>query len=301
MAGGPDLGGGTAAEKRDRLAQSHDRFRHLVVNEPRGFEAVVGGLWMPADGFLDHGVHGGGSIGQVVFFNNVAYLGMCVHGTMGLGASLRHAGIIADGRYQLETPAGTVTMDLGRDGSIAVENVESFRIQEKLVVETDTHGRIQGDVAWGGNWFFLVDINDLKLSVDWVPQLTAFAADIRRSLLRAGIQGGDGHEIDHIELFGPPTRADADSKNFVMCPGGAYDRSPCGTGTSAKLACLAADGKLQAGEVWRQESIIGSRFEGTIQMTARGVIPTIRGRAFITAESRLQIDPKDTWAGGVFD
>jgi len=289
--GGPDLGEGTAAERLARLRRDHDGFRSAVVNEPRGFDAMVGALLLEPQS--------DDACAQVIFFNNVGYLGMCVHGTIGLGATLAHLGRIGPGRHPVETPVGRVVIELARDGLIAVENVESYRCARDVAVDTELCGTVHGDVAWGGNWFFLVEDHGERIAADNLARLTAVTLDIRRSLERAGITGDDGGEIDHVELFAPPQRADADSKNFVLCPGGEYDRSPCGTGTSAKLACLAARGKLAAGARWRQESVIGSLFEGRYAQGAHGVVPTVAGRAWITGESRLLFDPGDPFREGI--
>ncbi|MCC6781450.1 MAG: proline racemase family protein [Planctomycetes bacterium] len=290
--GAPALGQGTAAQRRDAFRRHFDGFRSAVCNEPRGFDAMVGALLLPPNDPR--------AIAQVIFFNNVGYLGMCVHGTIGVGETLRHLGRIRSGRHRLETPVGDVTIELAADGSIAVENVESWRTQKDAVVET-RHGKIAGDVAWGGNWFFLVQAEQHRqeLSASRIGELTDCAWAIREALPRCGITGTDGAEIDHIELFGPPRTVGADSRNFVLCPGREYDRSPCGTGTSAKLACLAADGKLRDGQSWRQESILGTCFVGSVRSTARGVIPTVAGRAWITAESTLLLHESDPFREGI--
>ncbi len=292
VAGAPDLGPGTAAQRRDVFRQRFDGFRSAVCNEPRGFDAMVGALLLPPNDPR--------AIAQVIFFNNVACLGMCVHGTIGVGETLRHLGRASSGRHRIETPVGDVTIELCGDGSVAVENVESYRTRKDVVVET-RFGRGAGDVAWGGNWFFLVghEQHRQELLASRIAELTDFTWAIREALPRQGITGTDGAEIDHIELFGPPLTAHADSRNFVLCPGREYDRSPCGTGTSAKMACLAADAKLRDGATWRQESILGTCFTGRVRSTARGVIPTVAGRAWITAESTLLLREDDPFREGI--
>jgi proline racemase len=289
--GAPDLGPGTAAERLQVFRTRFDGFRSAVCNEPRGFDALVGALLLPP-------AHPE-AVAQVIFFNNVGTLYMCVHGTIGVAETLRHLGRIGRGRHRIETPVGDVFVELGDDGAVAVENVESFRHAGGVSVQTSRHGRVVGDVAWGGNWFFLTAEHGQELSTTRLDALTDCAWDVRHSLEGAGIRGAEGGIIDHVELFGPPTRADADSRNFVLCPGREYDRSPCGTGTSAKLACLAADGHLAEGEHWRQESILGTVFTGTIRRTPRGVIPTIAGRAWVTAESRLLFQSDDPFREGI--
>lgn len=292
VSGGPDLGSGTVAEQLAVFRERFDWFRSAVVNEPRGSEAMVGALLCAA--------RNPKAAAGVIFFNNVGYLHMCVHGTIGLGATLSHLGRIGPGAHLIETPVGDVTIHLAEDGGMAVENVASRRLRERVRLEVPELGVVHGDIAWGGNWFLLVDDHGLELRADRLEQLTRAAGAIRRACEAMGLKGDDGRAIDHVELFGPPTRGDCRSKNFVLCPGGAYDRSPCGTGTSAKLACLHADGKLRAGEVWRQESIIGSAFSGWVREAAGGgVIPTISGGAWITSEATLLIDPRDPFGHGI--
>jgi 4-hydroxyproline epimerase len=235
----------------------------------------------------------------VIFFNNVGFLGMCGHGTIGLIASLAYLGRIGVGSHRIETPVGIVQADLNADGSVTVENVLSYRKQRRVEVDVEGFGAVCGDVAWGGNWFFITENHGLEICFSNIERLTDFAWRIRRGLVQAGIAGDDGHEIDHIELAAPADPAIADSKNFVLCPGGAYDRSPCGTGTSARVACLAADGELAEGELWRQQSIIGSIFEARYRRAQGGVLPSITGRAWITAESTLIFDPADPFCLGI--
>ena len=290
IAGGPNLGSGSMAERLPVFRQEYDWFRSAVVNEPRGSDAVVGALLCePVDPRNTAGV---------IFFNNVGYLGMCGHGTIGLAVTLAHLGRIRPGDHQIETPAGTVTARLDAGGEVTVRNVPSRRVAADVTVDVPRHGRFTGDVAWGGNWFFLTHGQRDDLSIENVNQLMETTSAIRRELARCGISGPAGEEIDHVELFGP-SRNGADSKNFVLCPGYTYDRSPCGTGTSAKMACLYADGKLKAGEVWRQEGIVGSVFEGSIEVQNGFLLPSIKGSAFITAEAELLLDPRDPLCHGI--
>jgi 4-hydroxyproline epimerase len=224
---------------------------------------------------------------------------MCGHGTIGLMATLAHMGRIAPGERRIETPVGTVQSILHESGEVTVDNVPSYRTAKKVPVEVEGYGVVTGDVAWGGNWFFLVSDPGQEIKLENVDRLTDYAWRIRQALVRSGIAGAEGQEIDHIELFGPPSRHGADSKNFVLCPGKAYDRSPCGTGTSAKLACLAADGKLRQGETWRQESIVGSLFEGSFRGAGERILPSIKGSAYITSEATLLLDPGDPFQTGI--
>ncbi|HEV7225698.1 MAG TPA: 4-hydroxyproline epimerase [Pirellulales bacterium] len=291
VSGGPDLGAGSMAERLARFRSRHDAFRSAVVNEPRGSDVVVGALVCePVDRSCAAGV---------IFFNNVGYLGMCGHGTIGLAVTLGHLGRIGAGRRRLETPVGVVALEYDGRHAVEIENVPSYRHAAGVCVDVAGHGPIAGDVAWGGNWFFLVGDHGQQLEAANVGRLTDFTCRIRQALQRQGVAGADGAPIDHIELFGPPHDPQAHSRNFVLCPGMAYDRSPCGTGTSAKLACLAADGKLAEGEPWVQESILGSTFVGRYRRDAERIIPTIRGTAFINAEATLLFDDDDPFQFGI--
>ena len=289
--GGPDLGDGDFMARRDRFRERFDTFRSAVVNEPRGSDVLVGALLCePADPTCAAGV---------IFFNNVGYLGMCGHGTMGVAVTLAHLGRVGPGDHRLETPVGAVGFEYHGDGAVTVENVPSYRHATGVAVGVEGFGAVTGEVAWGGNWFFLTGDHRFAIEPDNVARLTDYAGKIRQALARCGITGAKGAEIDHIELFGPPKSASSDSRNFVLCPGHAYDRSPCGTGTSAKLACLYADGKIAEGQVWRQEGILGTVFEGSITRFGEHVVPRIRGTAYVTAESTLLFDPADPFCDGI--
>ena len=287
--GFPDLGHGSMAERRQLLAERFDAWRAATVLEPRGSDVLVGALLCePVDPAACAGV---------IFFNNSGYLGMCGHGTIGLVVSLAHLGRIGPGVHRIETPVGTVEATLHDDRSVSVRNVPAYRLQHQLTVDVPGHGPVTGDVAWGGNWFFLVTAHQQRVESSNLAALTAFAIAAQKALEDQGVRGSDGGLIDHIELFADDDQAD--SRNFVLCPGGAYDRSPCGTGTSAKLACLAADGKLQPGQVWRQASIIGSQFEASYAMEGDQLVPTLRGRAFMSAEATLLIESNDPFGWGI--
>ncbi|HET6575753.1 MAG TPA: 4-hydroxyproline epimerase [Fimbriiglobus sp.] len=292
VAGGPDLGPGTIAERARLFRERFDPFRSAVVNEPRGSDVLVGALLCePSDPAAACGV---------IFFNNVGVLGMCGHGTIGLVATLAHLGKIGPGAHRIETPVGDVTATLHPDGRVSVQNVPSYRHAAGVAVEVEGYSRVTGDVAWGGNWFFLVGDHREKLELANVERLTDLTWRIRQALVANGITGAGGGVIDHIELFGPPGDPANHARNFVLCPGKAYDRSPCGTGTSAKLACLAADGKLRPGEAWRQEGILGSVFEGRYEPAADGkVVPTVTGRAWVTAEATLILQDDDPLRDGI--
>ncbi|HUM03365.1 MAG TPA: proline racemase family protein, partial [Thermoanaerobaculia bacterium] len=267
-----------------------DPLRRAVVLEPRGHEAVVGALLTPP-------VTPGAAAG-VVFFNNVGPLWMCGHGLIGVVRTLEFLGRIGPGRVRIDTPAGPVAAELEASGLVTIENVPAFCHAVDVSVEASGLGRVTGDVAWGGNWFFLTKLPGERVELSNVARLGSAASAILQALRDAGITGKDGGEIDHVEIFGPPGRPDADSRNFVLCPGGEYDRSPCGTGTSAKMAALEAHGELAVGQRWRQESITGSLFTGWLSKRDGVLIPHIQGRAFVTAETRLHFDPADPFRLG---
>ncbi|TWT66484.1 proline racemase family protein [Allorhodopirellula solitaria] len=289
--GGPDLGDGPLIERVRQMQRDADHFRRMMISEPRGSEAMVGALLCPPTD--------PSCVAAVIFFNNRDYLGMCGHGTIGVAVAMAYAGRIEPGLHQLETPVGVITFHLSGANEVSIDNVPSYRLLHRVAVEVDGLGVIHGDVAWGGNWFFLAE-SPLPLSRPHLNELCQAAQDVRDALRNQGIGGVGGAEIDHVEFFGPPESPDANSRNFVYCPGGAYDRSPCGTGTSAKLACLAADGKLQPGELWVQESIIGSRFVGKYQTSISGtIIPTITGTAYVYGECQFVLQAGDPFPHGI--
>ncbi|AIY39797.1 4-hydroxyproline epimerase [Collimonas arenae] len=291
LAGGPDLGNGPLSERLQLLRSQHDRLRSAVVCEPRGSDVLVGALLcQPQDPACEAGV---------IFFNNVGYLGMCGHGTIGLVASLAYLGRIGPGRYKIETPVGVVETELHADASVTVHNIPAYRWRKDVALQVPDYGRVVGDIAWGGNWFFLIGDHGQDVRQENIAALTDFSWAVRASLELAGITGAGDAPIDHIELFGPARQAGNHSSNFVLCPGKAYDRSPCGTGTSAKIACLAADGKMAEGAIWRQESIIGSVFEASYRRHGEQILPAIRGTAFVNAESSFIFNQDDPFAWGI--
>ncbi len=291
-AGGPALGDGPISDRQHRFLNEFDTTRSAVINEPRGNDVMVGGLICdPVDAT---------SAAGIIFFNNLGFLGMCGHGTIGLMVTLAHLGKIRPGSHRIETAVGRVIAELKPDNGVSVQNVPSFRYRHDVQVDVPEYGCVVGDVAWGGNWFFLVKDSEENLAVGNANRLTQVCLRIREALQNAGITGAKSAWIDHIELFGPPVDPSNHSRNFVLCPGGAYDRSPCGTGTSAKLACLAAEKKLSPGECWRQESIVGSVFSGSYQLgEGDRIIPMITGSAYVCGETTLLIDPRDPFKMGI--
>jgi 4-hydroxyproline epimerase len=283
----PDLGEGSIAEQAVRFRTEFDNYRACIVQEPRGSDVLVGALLLPpADPSAAAGV---------IFFNNVSTLGMCGHGLIGVITTMQHCKMIEPGDHIIETPVGLVTATLYHDGRVSVRNVESYRVAKNVPVEVPGLGQVVGDIAWGGNWFFLTESAPRPLQLEHVNALTEYTHRIKQALPTNLTSA----EIDHVEVFAAPINRQNHSRNFVLCPGNAFDRSPCGTGTSAKLACLAADGKLAPGEIWRQESITGSVFEASYeQFEANKIIPTITGQAFITSDCTLLVDPDDPFRFG---
>jgi 4-hydroxyproline epimerase len=293
IGGWPALEGATMPERRDEIRASWDSLRVALVREPRGHDAIVGAILTPP-------VSAGAAAG-VVFCNDVGYLGMCGHGAIGVVRTLQHLGRIGAGIVRLDTPAGTIAAELHPAGDVSIENVASRCVATDVQLDVPGVGRVSGDIAYGGNWFFLTELAAMRLQLENIPELLRTTLAIRQALADARIVGDGGAPIEHIELSGPPVRADADARNFVLCPGTSYDRSPCGTGTSAKMASLFVRGKLALGTPWRQESIIGSVFTGRLQARGDDLVPTIRGRAFIVAESVLHFEPGDPHRCGFGD
>lgn len=284
------LTGTTMEARRAELGERYDSLRRGIVLEPRGSDVVVGAL-------LTQPVRPD-SVAGVIFFNNEGLLNMCGHGTIGVAETLAHLGHIGPGRYQLDTPVGPVGFERHADGSVSVTNVLSRRHAKDVIVST-RFGDVTGDVAWGGNWFFIVHHEAPAIEPRNLSQLAEMSIAIRKGLEAAGVTGEGGAVIDHVELNGPSNTPGVDARNYVLCPGLAIDRSPCGTGTSAKMACLAEDGLLQPGQTWTQESVMGGIFRGTVQREGDAWRPTIQGRAFITAESTLIFREDDPYRSGL--
>lgn len=289
--GWPEPSGATMAERRTSMQRDHDHLRRAVVLEPRGHDAVVGALITVAER--------PDSVAGVVFFNDVSYLGMCGHGLVGVVRTLEHLGRITPGDVRIDTPVGQVSATLDGSGAVTIRNVPSRLVQQDVSVHVPGIGEVRGDIAWGGNWFFLTEIPGVELALKHRAELLRITTQVRRALAAAGIVGDDGGVIDHVELFGPPTVVGADSRNFVLCPGAAYDRSPCGTGTSAKMASLHARDLLASGVQWVQEGILGTTFTGWLTETPDGLVPSIVGHAYVTARSTLLFDPTDPFRGGI--
>jgi 4-hydroxyproline epimerase len=296
IAGGPSLGNGNLQSQLEVLRSQHDDFRTAVLCEPRGSDVLVGALLCAPQNPV--------AAAGVIFFNDVGYLGMCGHGSIGVIATLTHLGRLSPGTHQIETPVGMIAASLHSDGAVSITNVPGYRYRSGVEINVPEWGRMHGDIAWGGNWFFLVADHNLALHIQNRAALMAATTAVRHALDVGGIRGEGGAKIDHIEFTGPAEDPANSGRNFVLCPGAAFDRSPCGTGTSAKMACLYADGKLKAGETWRQEGILGTVFEGSVAvagdlLTPTIVTPTIKGSAYITAESTLLFDDHDPFRQGI--
>lgn len=287
--GAPALDASSAADALAKLRARHHGFRRALIDEPRGSDILVGALLLPA---FDPA-----SVATILFFNNVDFFAMCGHGTIGVAVTMAHEGTLQPGEHQFDTAAGPIKVTLRDAHRVSLQNVPSYRLQRAARLEVPDIGTVRGDIAWGGNWFFLVTEHEQRIHPDNIPALTRFTARIRQALDTSELRGAQGALIDHIELCGPPSDPQlADSRNFVLCPGNAYDRSPCGTGTSAHIACLIADGHLEPGQPWRQQSITGSIFEASGEICDNGIVPTITGDAFLTARATLLFDEQDPLA-----
>jgi 4-hydroxyproline epimerase len=291
LSGGPDLGKGSLMDRMATLRRDYDWMRRAILCEPRGSDVIVG-AWLLEPDTPD-------CVAAVVFFNNVGSLGMCGHGSIGVAVTLARMGRIGPGSHFLQTPVGKVKIDLHSSNDVTIENVPAYRYAAGTKVDVPGVGTVVGDIAWGGNWFFLIEHHGYPIGLENVDALTELAWNIRAQLKADGITGEQGAEIDHIELFTTPHDPANHSRNFVLCPGKAYDRSPCGTGTSAKMACLVEGGKLAPGQAWRQEGILGTVFEGRVRIENGAILPSITGSAFVTAQSTLIFDPEDPFRAGI--
>jgi proline racemase len=294
--GWPRPAGATMQERRESLRRDADHLRRAVVCEPRGHAAIVGALLTPA-------VNPDSAAG-IVFFNNETYLGMCGHGLIGVVRTLAHLGRLGPGTSRFDTPVGTVAAELHDDGSVSFANVPAFCERRDVRLDVPGYGMVTGDIAFGGNWFFITHLANEPIGLDRVEPLTRATRAIQRALDDAGLRRmGQGAttagDVDHIEISGPPSRADADARNFVLCSGGEYDRSPCGTGTCAVMAARHARGELALEQRWHQESVTGSMFTGWLTRRDDGaLIPHIQGSAFITGEGTLHLDAADPFRFG---
>jgi 4-hydroxyproline epimerase len=286
-----DLGTGSVRQRRDVFRERYDHLRRAIVADPRGVEAMVGVVLVPpTDPSCDLGA---------IYFNRVGYLDMCGHATIGLAVSLGHLGRISPGPFRLETPAGVVGVQWHGGTSVSFQCVSPRRIHRGLVVRCADGTTVSGDVATSGLWFFICRDHGLSIDTEAISQLRDKAWAIRRSLAAAGVTGDTGEVIDHIVLMGPPQDPANHARNFVLCPDGAFDRSPCGTATSALVGCLHDDDLLAEGALWRQESILGGVYEASINRSGGVLMPTVRGQAWITAESTLHFAADDPYRTGL--
>ena len=289
--GWPQPEGKTLSERVCFMKENQEHLRTGAICEPRGHNAIVGALLTPPENPE--------SLTGVIFFNDVGYIGMCGHAMIGTVETLRHLGKLNSHKALIDTPVGTVSIEIGDDGNVTVANVPSYLYMGDAEVYVEGLGQVRGDVAWGGNWFFLVNNQGPELTMSNIDFLMSSTKKIRQALIDSGITGEDGAVVDHIEFFGDPVHPDAHSKNFVLCPGNAYDRAPCGTGTSAKLACLYAKGKLQVGQEWIQESITGSLYKCWLEDIDGVITPFVTSRAHITAESTQYFSEEDDFCWGI--
>jgi 4-hydroxyproline epimerase len=288
---GLDLGTGSVFSRREVFRSRYDDVRRALVTDPRGVEAMVGVILVPpADPTCDLGAF---------YFNRVGYLDMCGHATIGLAVSLGHTGRITPGPFRMETPAGVVGVEWHGGSDASFQSVTPRRIHRGLSIRCPDGSIVTGDVATSGLWFFICRDHGLPVVPEAIPQLLERSWAIRRSLGAAGVTGDTGEVIDHIVLMGPPLDPANSARNFVLCPDGAFDRSPCGTATSALVGCLHEDVQLAEGAVWRQESILGGLYEASVRTQAGVLVPTVRGRAWITAEATLQFSADDPYRAGL--
>ncbi|MDB4913500.1 MAG: proline racemase [Gemmatimonadetes bacterium] len=280
------------SERRDDLRENFDHLRRAVVCEPRGHDAIVGALLTPP-------VNADSAAG-IIFFNNGTYLGMCGHGLIGVVRTLEYLGRLSPGKARFDTPVGTVCAELSADGSVTIENIASYLHARDVSVDVPGYGTVVGDIAWGGNWFFITHSELVPVEMSRERELNRFTQAIQDAIRAQGITGADNGDIDHIEISAAPSRADADCRNYVLCSGGVYDRSPCGTGTSAKMASLHARGELALGERWHQEGMAGGLFTGWVSEGINGTLtPHVKGTAFVTGEATLRFDASDPFRLGI--
>jgi 4-hydroxyproline epimerase len=297
LEGGPDLGSGSLSERAARLATEYKDFYRSVVLEPYGQEAMVGALLTePTNPEC---------VAGVIYFDAAAVIGMCGHGTIGVAATLAHIGKIGIGTHKIETPVGIVEVTLSDKNTITVRNIDSYRFKKAITLEVEGIGKVTGDIAYGGNWFFMVDDSPTPVLPSNIRGLTEAGIAIREAIYAQGIKGGNDGIIDHIVLYGPALTEKGHTRNFVLCPDDAYDRSPCGTGCSARLSCLAADNRLAPGEEIYQESTIGSGYTLSYELSTSptapkgSIVPSITGQAFITREATLINNPNDPLKKGI--
>jgi len=292
LSGGPDLGGGSIEQQAQVLARDHQDFLNAVLAEPRGQPAMVAALLVPPTS--------PDSVTGVIYFDIAAVIGMCGHGTIGLGVTLAHMGKIQPGQHLIDTRAGQVGVELHDPHTVTVRNVESRLVTEQLTIDVPGFGAVTGDVAYGGNWFYIIDPSPMAVETHNIRALTDLAVAIREAANAQRVPGPGEELIDHVILHGHSPDPAIHSRSFVLCPDDTYDRSPCGTGCSARLATLAAKGLLLPGKVITQQSIIGSCFDISYQPGPNGgVLPTLRGQAHVMAEAHLVFDPADPFRHGV--
>ena len=307
----PPLAGASMAEKRTILQRDHDGLRRALVLEPRGHDAIVLAYLLPP---CTPGAHLG-----VVFANDAGYLGMCGHGAIGVATVAVAMGMVAAvepvTEVVLDTPAGVVPCRVavagGKVKSVTITNVPSFLFAQRVVVPVHGFGKVAADIAYGDNWFAFVEADQLGLMVEktHLPVLMQAATAVREALVREGVRGRhperSGDEIvDHVKLFAPLAGDEPGARALTLCPGAAYDRSPCGTGTSAKLAVLHAKGELEIGAWFRSQSVLATEFRARVVRETRvgphpAIVPEVTGSAWITGFPTFVLDPEDPCRFGI--
>lgn len=301
--GGPPLEGEGMMEKRLHFLREYDWIRCGLMFEPRGHDMMSGSiLYPPANANNDIGI---------LFIETSGCLPMCGHGTIGTVTIMLEEGLVkpgTPGKLRLETPAGLVLAEYREEGgkvrSVRLTNVPSFLYREQLEVDCPDLGPLRVDVAYGGNFYAIVDPQENFRGIEHhtAGQLIAWSPHLRRQLnerytfqhpLDPAIQG-----LSHLLWTGAPLSEEAHGRNAVFYGDKAIDRSPCGTGTSARMAQRYAKGLLAVGDTYVHESYIGSQFIGRVEAAVQvgpyaGIIPSIEGWARITGYNQIIIDDED--------
>ncbi|MFW6692287.1 proline racemase family protein [Streptomyces sp. MAR4 CNX-425] len=301
--------GATMAERRAYFAEHLDDVRRLLVNEPRGHAAMSGAILQPPTRpDADYGV---------LYIEVSGLLPMCGHGTIGVATVLVETGMVPVTepvtRVRLDTPAGPVTAEVavsgGRAESVTFRNVPSFALELDAAVEVPGLGRVTYDMAYGGNFYAILPADSLGIPfakaekqrmLDVGLAIMAAVNEQRRPVHPAdpGIAG-----CKHVQLTAPPAGGGADARNAMVIHPGWFDRSPCGTGTSARMAQLYARGELALGADFVNESLLGTLFTGRLEEETavggvRAQIPAVTGRAWITGMGQYLLDPEDPFPAG---
>jgi len=306
----PFIPGNNMMDKKNYLVEHFDYIRTMTMHEPRGHGDMFGAILMePTKKEADIGV---------IFMDSGGYLNMCGHGSIGVSTILVDEGYVKVEEpitnITLDTPAGLVRAKVEVENKkakgVSIENVPAFLYKENIKIEISELGQVPVDISFGGSFFALVDSKylNLKISLENIDEIIKLALIIREKInnkvkvIHPNIP--DINKVDLVEIYGKPTNSIADLKNVVIFGAGQFDRSPCGTGTSAKLAYLHGKNKLKKNEYFVHESITGTMFKGRILEEVKigkynGIIPEIKGRAFIIGYSHLIAQEEDPFKHGL--